>query len=76
MKVQGTIKVGKTVFTFVTEESNKERAAELIKDDIYQHLHEENLDKCKGWEWATEQSYKIQEKLDKAKVTWSEVREK
>jgi hypothetical protein len=73
MTVEGTIQVGKNVYTFTCDSSNKERAAELIKDDIYQDLHEANLDKCKGWKWATEQSHKIMNKLDKAEVIWREI---
>lgn len=68
--LEGTIKIAGRVYTFTCEEEHKERTVEWTKDDIYQELHEENLDQCKGWEWATEESYKIIKKLQKAKVTW------
>ena len=70
MRVQGTIRVAGRVYTFTCEETNKDWMAESTKEDIYQELHEENLDQCKGWEWATNESYKIQKKLEKAKVRW------
>jgi hypothetical protein len=73
MRVQGTIRVAGRVYTFTCLEEHKETMLEWTKEDIYQELHEENLDQCKGWEWATKESHKINAKLEKAKVTWKQL---
>jgi hypothetical protein len=71
--LEGTIKVAGRVYTFTCQEENKEWMLESTKEDIFQELHEENLDQCRGWEWSEKESHKIQSKLEKAKVTWRKV---
>ena len=71
MTVTGTIRVAGREYSFTCEEQNKEWMEKSIKEDIYQELHEENLDQCRGWEWSTKQSHKIEAQLEKAKVIWT-----
>lgn len=70
MALTGKLTISGRTFEIMSPSDDKKLVSELLKDNAYQVLHEENLDKCKGWKWATNQSHKIRQRLDKAVIVW------
>jgi hypothetical protein len=73
MKLIGKLTFKGQVFEVSTESTNatKESLSEDLKEHIFQYLHEENLDKCRGYMWADKQAQKLRTQLDNAVVSFT-----
>ena len=73
MKLTGKLTIKGQTFEVSSDSPNatRESLSEDLKEHIFQLLHEENLDKCRGYMWADKQAQKLQAQLDKAVVSFT-----
>jgi hypothetical protein len=73
MKLTGQLRIKGQTFEVSSDSPNatRESLSEYLKEHIFQTIHEENLDSCRGYMWADKQAQKLQAQLDKAVVSFT-----
>jgi hypothetical protein len=73
MKLTAKLTIKGETFEVSTDSPNatEQSLSNDLKEYIFQHIHEQNLDSCKGYLWAEKQAHKLQAQLDKAIVSFT-----